>query len=871
MARDASRSMSRQFSAIVSRTGRAVRGRDYDSVEQPAPPPRPPRRTPPPTDPSAQEASRPYRRSRARLLARKWRLGRVRPNPIGYAVGVALAIMLAVATSFGGGAAAYYSVGYYQSHIGDIQKIANLKNHASSVILDRNGQVLTTIADSGDFNYYVPLEQINPLLVTATLDTEDHTFWSNVGIDFVGTARAAIADLANHGAVQGGSTVTQQLVKNIVARDSTKTLTRKLNEAILAYGVYLNYKKPQVLEMYLNTIFYGDSNYGIEAAAKNYFGYKPYTPPGGSLVTANMQLTLAQAALLAGVPNSPTRFQPDVYTCDKAPCPDNQWTADGHEQVVYDRTNVILTNMLKYGDITQAQYNTALAQVHDMLVNQTIGHWMGVSAGSAEKANSTNLAYHFVKFVTDELANDYGVTDLGSAGLRVYTTLDLNLNEYAQKRLHYYIDEPHAEPWYYPYCKTDICPPLSTDPASLAHNGAMVAIDQHTGDILAMVGSVDPYSTDPHVLGFNNITTSKFRSMGSSTKPIMYATALQMGWNPGIMMQDSPVCFPVPSVDPTNNKPIQDSAAPACKGWYVPHDYEVDNLDGRIPLRRALADSLNIPAVEGMSFVGDNALTANAFLAMAGRLGITTLSASRMGPTTALGTQEIPLIELTNAYATFANAGKHLPYRAILKVERADGTVLYQAPGQPAAQQVLSPQSAYMLTSVLSDNFARYPFFKLYNPLHLDDFPNLQLAAKTGTSSGSTGPLDIVTVGYSPYLTVGAWMGNTDPNDPMYSGIIGVAGAGYVFHDVMDWAAKNYKWDPNAAFPIPPDLARGGFNCTTGLAPYKGSTSADLNCKWQPLNNKSNNPYDPQALRSGNTNSMPDQDWYIQEQDPLQS
>src|SRR5262249_1341458 len=284
--------------------------------------------------------------------------------------------------------------------------------------------------------------------------------------------------------------------------------------------------------------------------------------------------------------------------------------------------------------------------------------------------------------------------------------------------------------------------------------------------------------------------TTALRSMGSATKPIVYATAFQKGWTPGIMLQDQPICFPSdPILDDKTHKPVHNDDATACDGYYAPHNYAQHSYSGTFPLRRQLADSLTIAATETMEFVAGSAAGADAFLAMAQRLGIDTISAPRLGPTTALGGQEIPLIDLMGAYATFANLGKRIPSRAILRIERGS-EVLWEAP-RPKAAQVLSPQAAYMLTNILTDNFARYPDFGWTNPLHPDPpYENMELAAKTGTSSGDLGPRDIVTAGYSPYMTLGIWVGNSDAED-MAPDIIGIAGAGYIFHDVIKWAESH--------------------------------------------------------------------------------
>jgi membrane peptidoglycan carboxypeptidase len=912
MARDASRSMSRQLSAVMSRTGQALRGGqggpsgpDGTSARLAVPPRRPISLPPEVTE---KLNAQPYRRSRARMLARKWRISRTPPNPLIYFGVIVLCTLVAILGAFGGGVGGVYAYNYYQGHVDQIQAIANLKYHASSQILDRNGQVLATIKDDSGFNYYVPLSQISPKLQWATIDMEDHTFYDNVGIDFFATVRALYIDALHGGAAdQGASTITQQLVKNIVAKDSTKTVTRKINEAILAYGVTQQYDKAQILEMYLNTISYGDSNTGSEAAAKNFFGINDQRAQDGSTITASMQLDWAQAALLAGLPNAPTIYLPIQYSCSKIPCQQSQWDypysglpcgsyidsfgpewylTHGHEWLDYCRARQVLDAVRSYGvadgttSLSSADYDHAVAELTDMLITQKIYHWKGVSPTTAAQSTADNLAPHFVQYVVDDLATNYGLTDLGSAGLRVYTTLDYNLQKYAAEDLNYYINKPHQNPWYgNGACGGLDCPLSGPGAQGNAHNGAVIAIDQHTGDIMAMVGSVDPASKDPLIGGANNLTTAP-RSMGSATKPLVYATAFQMGWDPGIVLQDQPICFPDPIPnDPTTHKPVVDPSAPACAGQYVPHNYDAQYFSGRYPVRYMLGNSLNIAATETLNFVGDAPSTADAFLSMAQRLGVNSLKKSDMGPTTALGTQNISLMQLTGAYGVFANGGKRVAPRSILRIETLTGQQVYPVPPGPAVappepgQQVLSPQVAYEMTSILIDNKARgADFGYARNPLHFgppsfsgDNWPNLQIAAKTGTSSGANGPVDIVTVGYSPYLSLGVWMGNSNGKE-MYQYIIGIAGAGYVFHDVMKWAIQNYHWPTDAQFQIPPMMAQGQFNCTTGLAPYK-----DAKLDACPIQ-----PFDPKYYKNlynmdDGTSSRPNSDFYIQGQVPTAS
>ena len=616
MARDVSRTMSRQLSSVMSRVGRAVEGapRGMSRAGGEGGPVVPGGGNGYASGPvrafSEQETvslrAQAYRRSRNRLVARKWRLGRVRPNPLGFLVVVMTAIILLGVVTAGGTGGGIYAVSYYQRHIPDIQQLAGLKNQQNSIIYDRNGNKIYQANNNSNYQIYVPLAQISEKLQAATIDTEDHSFYSNNGIDLYGTLRAALADVQAGGAAQGGSTITQQLVKNIVLDDSSQNLQRKLNEAILAYGVTQQYTKAFILEMYLNTIPYGELNTGIEAAAENFFGLKPTTT--GNYETGNQQLSWAQAAILAGLPNAPSEYDPSQFSCSRAPCPMSQWAQpfegdqrdcgshiptfgpgwylqNGHEWLVYCRAELVLYNVYQYGvpgdaalDLTQSDFESAMNDVATILINQKVYPFQANSSNNTQTAE--DLAPHFVQYIATEMATEFGITNLANAGLRITTTLDLPLQQEAQSVIYHYIDKPFNETWYGPSPGSEnYNPPLSA-PVSQgggnAHNGALVAIDQRNGDILAMVGSVDYSSKDPHVLGSNNITVSPYRSMGSATKPLMYATAFQMGWTPGVMLQDTPICFPVPESDPATGKPVVSPVAPACKGWYVPQDYETE-------------------------------------------------------------------------------------------------------------------------------------------------------------------------------------------------------------------------------------------------------------------------------------------------------
>ncbi|HEX8981991.1 MAG TPA: transglycosylase domain-containing protein [Ktedonobacterales bacterium] len=877
--------------------------------------------------PADENTQRAYRRSRLRLRARKWREGRRNPHAMLYMVGFATLAALLVSIAGAGGGGAYYAMSYYNQHADDIASVASSAEVGSTTIYDRNGAVLYTVPKSTGVNIYLDYQNqdFNQKVVDATVATEDHTFWdsTNIGIDWTSIFRALLANASSGSAAQGGSTITQQLVKNLVLHDTSKALQRKINEAILSVGITTSgtYPKWKILEMYLNTIDYSDGNLGIEAAAENYFGLqsvKNATTCGGVKLSkprtcwANQQLDWAQISLLVGVPNAPTAFKPSQFSC-QAPdgkdvataCPISKWDNpcigdpndltnpncypegigpdnfsyrhNGHEWLAYRRASVVLGSLLRYGNIDDATFHKSLAEVKSILLNHKVGSHLGGSAIAT--FGVTKQAPHFVDYVLDDvLPKQFGITDPEADGIRVYTTLDLGLDSYAITRAQFYILKSHTLEWprYAGGCPNLVCPPLA-DSANI-HNTAEVAMDPRNGDILAMVGSVDYTNRDPKINGFYNVAISQNRSMGSSTKPLVYATAMQMGWNPGTIMQDIPTCFPGGGqVDPTTNKPAIDPAAPGCPGDYVPHNYDAGSFSGYLPMRYALANSLNIPATQTMAFVGSTPELSGPFIAEAQRMGVTSIKKESMGPSTALGTQNISLLQLTNAFGVFADQGKHVAPRAVLEIIDSNNVVRYKA-GNPVAAQVLSPQVAYEMTSMLSDPNARVPDFNFSNPLEFNEQPSEPgasgapdnalgfpaIAAKTGTSQGINGPRDIVTMGYSPYMALGVWAGNSDSSD-LYAHIIGIAGAGYIFHDIMEYAIKNYHWAQGTEFPIPPDMARGTFNCTTGLAPYAGVTTA-VPCTRDP---RAVSPVD--AYAAYNDQPQPNTDWYIQGQEWVHS
>jgi membrane peptidoglycan carboxypeptidase len=910
--RDAARNMSRQLSSMMEAAGRTMRREMTDigrSLVAPA-------HTPPSVAPGDLTGMA-YRRSRSRMLARKWRLRRVRANPIVFAIAFAATVLVGSGVAGAAGAGGVYAWSYYQANLGAIRSAAIEGAAQSTQIFDRNGILLYAVQSQNGFQFNVPYSHISDLVKQATIDTEDRSFWSNGGIDVARTLSALYTDLSHGGAAdQGASTITQQLVKTLVLHNSEKAVDRKLHEAILSIGITSTgeFSKQQILQMYLNNIFYGDQNTGIEAAAQSYFGYQPIVDKATNHIIkeANEQLTLPQLAVLVRLPNEPTNLQPNIWSCDAAPCPQNKWdpadqSGGGHEWRVYDGADVVLQSMVDAGHLSPSAHDTALQQVKDMLVNEQIYHWKGQSDGNIHSQVQTKRAPHFVDYVIQELIAEFGLPDekaIAAADLKIYTTLDYNMEKFLEDDANKYINGDPNDPnhnftryWYCPNYFHNSCTQPGLALAGNVHNAAAVAINPWTGDIMAMMGSVDYASKDPKVLGFNNMAILN-RSMGSSTKPLVYATAFQKGWYPGIMLQDAPICYPgkqdPPPDAPPDYKPPIDPSAPACQSYYVPHNFDRTSFSGTAPVRVMLANSLNIPATEAMSFVGDNYQYSDDFMSMISRMGVHTctdcnnmVSAARLGPTTALGTQEMPLIDLTTAYGTFAAQGQHTPPRAILRIDDNNDTTIWAAP-KPKLEQVMSPQTAYMITSILTDNRARSGDFKIENPLcftcypdgYVDGLPALNfgtpdnftqyIAAKTGTSEGPTGPLDIVTMGYSAEMVLGVWAGNTDPHDSL-TDVIGITGAGYIFHDVMAWAIKNYNW-PAKAFPVPAQMDRGQFNCSTGLAPYAGTDPTVFSSDnatapgngWCKLNPSGTDLYD--GWQTGR--QLKDVDWFIKGQLP---
>lgn len=595
--------------------------------------------------------------------------------------------------------------------IPSINSFENRKIAESTKIYDRTGNVVLYDVHGSVRRTAVPLSEISANIQHATVSIEDASFYSHHGFRPLAFLRAAMANVSSRGYSQGGSTITQQVVKNALLTQN-KTIIRKLEEIILAIRLERVYNKDQILETYLNENGYGGTIYGVQEASQYFFG-----------VDAK-DVDLAQAAYLAALPQAPTHL---------SPYGPNKKELDG-------RKNLVLSRMKELGYISDEDYKSAVAE----------------EVQFRDETEAGIKAPHFVFFIRDYLESKYGTDAVENGGLKVVTTLDYDLQQEAEKSVDKYADQMEKN--------------------FKASNEGMVAIDPKTGQILAMVGSRGYFNKT--IDGAVNVTTSP-RQPGSSFKPFVYASAFQKGYSPDTVVFDlqtqfSTACAP------------QDTASdtPPC---YSPGNYD-GAFKGPMTLRNALAQSQNVPAVKTLYLAG----VANA-IKTAEDLGITTLeAASRYGLTLVLGGGEVKLLEMTGAYAVFANDGMKNPPTGILRVEDKSGKVLEQY--EQNATQVIDPQIARQINDVLSDNVARTPEFGADSPLY---YPGYDVADKTGTTNDFR---DVWVIGYTPSIAIGAWAGNNN-NSPMAKKIAAFIVAP-MWHDFMLKALAKYS-SPSDAFIAP--------------------------------------------------------------------
>jgi len=625
----------------------------------------------------------------------------------------------------------YYRIAQTLPSVGDLKN--NASHFETTRILDRNGNSLYEILDpNAGRRTYITLDKISPALIAATIATEDKGFYTHPGFDPGAILRALWDNYRTDGQGGGASTITQQLARALLLSPEERvqrTYSRKAREIILASEITRRYTKDEILELYLNEIYYGNLAYGIEAASETYFGK-----------TAN-QLTLAEASFLAGLPQSPSVY--DIYT---------------NRDVTLARQQQVL--VLMYG-LSQTE-GCIKVKVGASETPICVDQLAAVEAANDIKNrtfNSPNIDTkypHWVNFVRAQLEAQYDAQTIYRSGFIIYTTLDPKLQDEAQRIV------------------TDQVAQLAD---KNAHNGALVAIKPSTGEILAMVGSPD-FNNDA-ISGQVNMADSPTRQPGSSIKPITYVAAFEKGWTPSTWIWDVPSEFP-------------DGANPP----YVPKNYD-DRFHGGMTVRTALSNSFNIPAVKALQFVGvyddPNTPEKDGMIAMAERLGITSLTRSDYGLALTLGGGDVSVLQMTSAFSVFANGGKKVPPVSILKIVDFAGNVIYEYK-PPEGEQVIRPEHAFLISSILSDNQARSLMFGANSALNLP----FQVAAKTGTSNDFR---DNWTLGYTPDLVTGVWVGNADYT-PMIN-TTGLSGAAPIWSQFMQYAVPYITNNNPISFAIP--------------------------------------------------------------------
>jgi 1A family penicillin-binding protein len=611
----------------------------------------------------------------------------------------------------------------------------------SSKIYDRSGRLLFEMPPPySGFHSPVSLDEIPLALRQAVIATEDDGFYENPGVDFTAILRSAWLNLRNRRIVSGASTITQQLARNLLMSPEERyeqSYTRKLREAILAWRITRRYSKDEILALYLNETYFGNLAYGVEAAAQTHFGKHV------------RDLDLAECALLAGLPQSPPAYNPFENL-----------------EAAKKRQAVVLGLMAEQGYITADQARQA----------------------ESEKLYFASAPFdirapHFVMYVRGLLEEELGLERLEQGGLRIYTTLDLDLNEMTRDVMRYRL-EMLANCQGTGSRQQNDCPPGGHN----VRNAALVALDPQTGEILAMVGSPDYFSA--RIDGAVNGTTA-LRQPGSSIKPITYAAAFQSGTGPDVTRLTPATMM----LDVYTSFVTREGAS------YVPLNYDLQ-FRGPVLLREALASSYNLIAVKVLDSIGVETMTG-----LARRLGITTFDdPDRLGLAVTLGGGEVRLIEETAAYAAFANGGRAVQPVAVLRVEDSEGSLLWsQAPGM--GEPVVDERVAYLISNILSDNTARIPSFGEESVLKL----TRPAAVKTGTTTDFR---DNWTVGYTPGLVAGVWAGNAD-SEPMHE-ISGVSGAAPIWHDFVEAALKGA---PVHDFERPDGLVETEVCALSGLLP----------------------------------------------------
>lgn len=575
----------------------------------------------------------------------------------------------------------------------------------------------------------VPLKQMPRHLINATLSTEDRNFYQHWGVDLWGIGRAAVNNVLKMRRAEGGSTITQQLARNLFLTHE-RTLARKLKEIALAVEIERTYSKDQILEMYFNQIYFGEGAYGVEAAAKTFFN-RPV-----------QEISLAEAALLAGMPANPSLYSPRRRA-----------------EAAKARRAKVLRNMLVTRAITQVEYNNAIASP------------LGVTL----VRYSNDRAPYFVEMVRLHLDERYGSNAVYEGGLKVYTTIDMDLQLIAERALERHLQSLEAD---LKLKNTHTAYVLPASDAARASQrtpyiqGALAAVDPHNGYVRALVGGRDWNHSN-----FNRATQAR-RQAGSAFKPFVYTAAIDNGFHPTDIIVDEPVSFPG-----GDGK------------LYQPGNYD-RTFRGPVTLRYALQQSINIPAIKLLRKVGTSMVAS-----YARRMGIKSPIGQNLSM--ALGSSEVTLLELTSAYGPFANRGIRTEPLFVLKVEDRAGNVLEKNAPRPV--EVLSEETAAVMTSMMSSVMDHGTGF----PARARGF-TLPAAGKTGTMDDY---MDAWFVGYIPSLVCGVWVGY-DQKKSIGPGMTGARAALPVWTDFMIGATRGR---PIEEFPAPVGTVNRMVCAETGM------------------------------------------------------
>jgi penicillin-binding protein 1C len=667
---------------------------------------------------------------------KKRRRARLTVGCVARTVGLALLGGFVAFMLLGGAAAIYYSQETAPT-FRDINDISDLQEQAlqfeTTRIRDRDGNILYQINDpEGGFRDYVELEDVSPWVIYATVATEEREYFTNPGFSIPAIIRAVIQNVREGAAVSGASTITQQLTRALLLPEeerTERTVRRKIKEIFLAAELGRRFSKEEILELYLNQIYYGNLAYGIESASQLYFD-KPAS-----------ELNAAEAAMLAGIPQAPAVWDP----------------VSAPEDAYFRMEQQVLPLMLvagEQGGIDTGRTDIQLPVFTDQELVQALQY---IEEGFPEEFEAPDFAAeypHWVVYITQQLESDEAIqSSIYTSGYDVYTTLDPRVQDVAQARV-----------------ETTLAGLVDRN----VSNASVVVIDANTGAILAMVGSRD--FDDESIDGQVNVALTP-QQPGSSIKPFTYLTAFREGWGPGSVIWDVPIQYEISGF-----------------GVYEPTNYGDSGFAGPVSARYALANSLNVPAVLTVDFVGVEDL-----LQTLNDVGVESLGTAEnefgYGLSLTLGAGEVNLVEWTNAYAVLANGGTLRPTYAIERIE-LNGEVI-QEYEVPEGEQVLDPDNLYLLQSILTDYQARVPAFGSNSPLSP---PGYVAGAKTGTTNDFR---DNWTMGFTTELATGVWVGNTD-NSPMLN-VTGVTGAGPIWRGVMDAAQQ---WYPSGQFQQPPGVQR---------------------------------------------------------------